>query len=87
MGGYSVSFRNANGKLISRNYDFDSFFFPGIYSAKEMANKVKELLEGKGYSEVTIRDRGKTTASYNSYTGRSRKARENAAWKERLGIG
>ena len=85
MGGYSVSYRNANGKLVSRNFDYDSWFFKGIYSAKEMAEEVKKLLEDRGYAEVTIRDRGKTTASYNSYTPVSRKARENT-WKERLGI-
>ena len=70
MGGYSVSYRNANGKLVSRNFDIDSWFFKGIYSAKEMAEEVKKILEAR--------------ASYNSYTP-NRKARENT-WKERLGI-
>lgn len=86
MGGYSVSFRNAKGNLVCRNYDVTSFFFPGIYSPKEMANKVKELLEAKGFTEVTVRDRESKMQSYNSYTTVSRKSRENAAWKERLKI-
>ena len=84
MGGYSVSFRDKNGRLICRNYDINSFFFRGIYTAEEMAKCVKERLEVKGYTEIHIRDRESKLQSYNSYI--TQKPTQND-WKARLRIG
>ena len=98
MGGYSVSFRDKSGRVVCRNYDINSFFFQGIYTAKDMAIAVKGHLEAKGFTEVTVKDRESKLQSYSSYTGKreyrkskeygkSKKHGKDDSWKARLKVG